>query len=98
AGILDADPAGGVHRAVVIDERNERVVGLHVLADAAVWHDDDTAAGIIGTTLGRKDRPVDLHVRRHRRKGAGGRRRDGEAETIADEKWLGALRWLLRTR
>ena len=56
--------------------------------DAAVGHDDDAALGIVGAALGRIDRAVDLHVRRHRLEGAVGSRIDRQAEAVADEERL----------
>ena len=42
--VLHADPARGVDRSVVVDERHPRVVGLDVLGHAAVRHDDQLRA------------------------------------------------------
>ena len=95
AGILDADPSRGVDRAVVIDERHPRVVGLNVLGYATVGHDDHAAARIVRAALGRIDRAVDLDVRRHRFKGSVRGRIDRQPEAVADEKRLRRLRRLL---
>ena len=84
AWILDADPARGVDRAIVVDERDPRVVDLHVLPDAAVRNDDHVARRIVRAALGGVDRAVDLHVRRHRVECAVGRRVDGQAQSIPD--------------
>ena len=98
AGVLDADPARRVHRAVVVDERDPGVVGLHVLRDAAVRHDDDVARRVVRAALGRVDRAVDLHVRRHRVELAVRRRIDRHAQPVADEVGLRPCRRRLAAR
>ena len=100
ARVLDADPARRVHRAVVVDERDPGVVGLDVLRHAAVGHDDDAPAGVVGAALGRVDRAVDLDVRRHRVERPVRRRSDRHAEPVADREGLrpGGRRRLLGAR
>ena len=102
AGILDADPPRRVHRSVVVEERDPRVVRLHVLADAAIRDDDDAAHGIVGTALGGIDGAVDLDVRRNRIERAVGCGIGRQAEAIADDVGLGTScrggRRLLRHR
>jgi hypothetical protein len=53
--ILDADPARRVDRAVVVEQRDPGVVGLHVLPDAPVRHHDEIADRIVRAALGRVD-------------------------------------------
>jgi hypothetical protein len=83
-----------VNGPVVVDERHPAVVRLHVLRDAAVGDDDQVADRIVGATLGRVDRAVDLHVRRHRVERALGCRDNRQAEAIPDKKRLRSLRLL----
>ena len=94
--VLHADPPRGVHRAVVIDEGDPGVVGLHVLRHAAVRDHDHAALGVVRAALGRIDRAEHLHARRHRIERAVRRRVDGQAEPVADEVRLRRGRRLLR--
>ena len=82
AGILNADPTRRVDRAVVVDERDPGVIGLQVLPDAAVRHNDDAARRVVRAALGRVDRAVDLHVLRHRVELAVGCRVDRQTQAV----------------
>ena len=98
-GVGDAEPSRGVHRAVVIEERDPGVVGLHVLRHAAVRHDDDAAIGIVRAALGGIDRAVDLDVRRHRIELAVRRGVDRQAQRVAQHVRLRLLlSWRRRRR
>jgi hypothetical protein len=55
-----------VDRTVVVHERDEAVVFHLVLADAAVYHDDQVPGWVVRAALGVHDRAVDLHIVGHR--------------------------------